>query len=116
MISSNFPKSFRDARDLVVFYEYFCDFHQASPSHKHPLNSSEICLKSPDGVLIKFREKSKAPFLYSPSPVYNEPEVRWELSKTFFSLCVFLNESLKITHFSNFQKNHVKIGVTMLYY
>ena len=29
-------------------------------------------MKSPDGVLIKFREKSKVPFLYGPSPNYKD--------------------------------------------
>ena len=45
VISNKFLKSFRSARDLVAFYELFCDFpgvfrlsktHQAPPSHEHP--------------------------------------------------------------------------------
>ena len=40
------------------------------PSHQHPENSSETCLKLPDGILTKFWQKSKVPFLYGPSPNY----------------------------------------------
>ena len=57
VISSEFSKSFRGARDLVLFYVFF-----TSEIHQGPLNSSETCLKSPDGILIKFSEKSKVPF------------------------------------------------------
>ena len=44
VISSKFPKSFRDAGDLVMFYDTFVVFgdfpdfskiHQPPPSHKH---------------------------------------------------------------------------------
>ena len=52
VISSKFPKSFRGADDLVVFYEF-------ESSHQHPLNSSGVYLKSPDGALIEFWENRK---------------------------------------------------------
>ena len=57
---------------LKIFEVIFLGFlwrskiKSAPPSHQHPLNSSETCLKSPDGVLIC--EKSKVPFFYGPSP------------------------------------------------
>ena len=44
VISSKFPKSFRGAGDLVVFYDFFVIFraffqienHQSPQSHQHP--------------------------------------------------------------------------------
>ena len=89
MISSKFPKSFRGAYDLVVFHGmmptrfmvfvvifgffWLCKVHQAPPFHQHPLNSSESCLKSPDGVMIKFWKRSKNSFFYGPCPNYDLP-------------------------------------------
>ena len=54
------------------FSEFFSDFHQKSPSHQHPLNSSETCLKPTVGVLTHFWRKSKVDSLYGPSPT--DPE------------------------------------------
>ena len=68
-------RNFRGAGDLVFwlgvlwFFLWFLWFffrlqknHRAPSSHQHPWNSSEIYLKSPDGVLIELWEKSKVPF------------------------------------------------------
>ena len=75
MISRKFPKSFRGAGDLVVFYEflsYFSGFFQTSNkiTEHHQVTSIPKTLGKLTSnhlpVLIKFREKSKLPFLYVP--------------------------------------------------
>ena len=51
VIPSNFPMSFGDARDLVVFDQFLCfvsDFQKITKS-RASLNSWQTCLKSPDG-------------------------------------------------------------------
>ena len=57
---------------------------EKSPIHQHPLNSSETCLKSPDGVLIKFLEKLKVPFFCAVQPLVS-------ILAFYFKSCKTLN-------------------------
>ena len=52
------------------FFPGLSKIHQAPASHEYHWNSSETCLKSPDGVLIKFWEKFKVTVLYDLTPTY----------------------------------------------
>ena len=56
---------------------FFCDssglfrlskIHRAPPSHEHPGNVSETCLKSPDDVLIKFLREIVGSFFLRSKP------------------------------------------------
>ena len=55
---------------VVVFRVFFRLAKFTEHHQEHPLDSSESCLKSPDGVMIKLWKKSKVPFFYGPSPTH----------------------------------------------
>ena len=86
-------------RFFCDFSGYFSDFQKFTkhhPSHEHPLNSSEACLKSPDGAVIKFSEKSKVPFFYGRTPTYT-------LMKLIYCLSLRPSEALVILQGSYFR-------------
>ena len=76
VIWSKFPKSFRGAGDLVVFYNFFSDFSGffLSDFNKitkhHQVTSSPKALRKLADVLNKFSEKFMVLFLYCPSPSF----------------------------------------------
>ena len=91
MISSKIPKSFRDARDLMVFYNFFLWFSGIFQTFKNSPNTtkSRAPLKL-FGILLEITwlcsdlilRKIESSFFYGPSPSYRSQNVEpYSLSK-----------------------------------
>ena len=82
VIPSQFPKSFRGAGNLVVFYDFFHDFQvfldvQKFTKHHQVISTPETFRKlawiHPTVFwFLELLEKSKVPSLYGPSPNYHQ--------------------------------------------